>query len=359
MLRIETPFHGAVMNSRHGRPVAGGLKIAVRGEAPPDARVTVNDALAHRDGAKFSAEVVLTAKETDIIAVAADAQRREERRVRVVWDRHSRPRYRVAIDDNSFFLRDIAQKGYVSLFDSFYLKGLRELNRRYGAKFVLNIYYTTGDDFSLPQFPDRYKGEWRDNADWLKLAFHAHADKPDRPYENATPEKLAADFDQVAEQIRRFAGEETYSPPTIIHWGIVQPSAFPVLARRAVRVLSGYFRWTGGSEDANYLFDRERCEWLSHNEALKDFDTGIVFSLVDLICNLTPVEKIVPALEAAASDPCRAEIMDILTHEQYFWPFYHNHIPDHFERLEAAVRWLTEHDYRPVFFHEGLLGVPE
>jgi len=359
MLKIETPFHGAVLNRRHGQEVADGLKIVVQGEASPSDRVTVNGALARRDGARFSAEVVLTAKETDIVVVAAGAQSREERRARVVWDRHSRPRYRVAIDDNSFFLRDIAQEGYRSLFDCFYLKGLRELNRKYGAKFVLNIYFTTGDDFSLPQFPDRYKNEWRDNAGWLKLAFHAHADKPDRPYQNAAPEKLAADFDQVAEQIRRFAGEETYTLPTIIHWGMVQPAALPTLARRGVRVLSGYFQWTGSGYDINYLLDDARSEWLSRNEALKDFDTGIVFSTIDLICNLTPVEQIVPKLEAAAANPCRAEIMDILTHEQYFWPFYENYIPDHFQRVEAAVGWLRAHGYRPVFFHEGLLGEPE
>ena len=100
------------------------------------------------------------------------------------------PRYRFSIDDNSFFLRDIAQKGYKSLFDCFYLKMLRDLHAKYGVKFVLNIYYTTDDDFNLPQFPDRYKGEWRDNADWLRLAFHAYANKPDRPYQDAPPEKL-------------------------------------------------------------------------------------------------------------------------------------------------------------------------
>ena len=107
-----------------------------------------------------------------MIAVAEAEGRRHEDRVRVVWDRYSEPRYRFAIDDNSFFLRDIAGKNYKSLFDCFYLKLLRDLYRKYGAKFVLNIYYTAADDakfptaadFRLPQFPARYKGEWRDNA---------------------------------------------------------------------------------------------------------------------------------------------------------------------------------------------------
>lgn len=35
------------------------------------------------------------------------------------------------------------------------------------------------------------------------------------------------------------------------------------------------------------------------------------------------------------------------------------HIPDHFQRLDTTIRWMTEHGYAPVFFHEGFLGGPE
>ena len=87
-----------------------------------------------------------------------------EQRVRVVWDKHSFPRYRFSVDDNSFFLRDIAQQQYASLFDSWYLKIFRDLHAKYAAKFVLNIYYTTEDGFELPHFPERYKDKWRDSS---------------------------------------------------------------------------------------------------------------------------------------------------------------------------------------------------
>jgi hypothetical protein len=45
-----------------------------------------------------------------------------------------------------------------------------------------------------------------------------------------------------------------------------------------------------------------------------------------------------------------------MTHEQHFWPFYSSHVPDHFERLDIAFRWVTDNGYKPVFFHEGFLG---
>ena len=112
LLKIEQPFHGAVLNHRHGRPTADGLTIQVAGSAPLGDRVTVGGQPAKRTGTAFSAEVLLREHETDIVAVCEGSQRRGEHRVRVVWDKHSEPRYRFAIDDNVFFLRDIAKKGY-------------------------------------------------------------------------------------------------------------------------------------------------------------------------------------------------------------------------------------------------------
>ena len=359
MLKIEEPCHGALLNRRHGEAVEGGLKIRVSGEAPLRDRVTIDEIPAERAGTGFTSEVILREKETEIIAVSEGGHGHHEHRVRVLWDRYSEPRYRFSIDDNSFFLRDIAQKGYASLFDCFYLDILRDLHAKYSARFVLNIYYTTEDGFELPQFPDRYRSEWQDNADWLKLAFHAHANKPDRPYQYASPQHLIADLDRVAEQIHRFAGEQTYTPPTVIHWGMVMPSALKPLTERGVRVLSGFFNLRNGIWDVNYFLDDDRSEYLSRHDALMDFESGIIFSNVDIVCNNTPIERVVPTLESVVQNPNCAEIMDLFTHEQYFWPFYQVYIPDHAQRLDAAIRWVTEHGYTPVFFHEGLLGGQE
>lgn len=353
--KILEPYHGAVLNRRHGTQSADGLKIAVVGEAPTELAVTVNGQAARREGSRFFAEVMLRQRETDLTATAGQ----RETRVRVVWDRYSQPRYRFSIDDNSFFLRDVAQKGYRSLFDCWYLKMLRELHAKYGTKFTVNIYYTTGDDFSLPQFSDRYRSEWRDNAGWLKLAFHAWADKPDRPYQDAEPQKLLADLDRVAEQILRFAGEETYALPTVIHWGMTRQAALKPLAARGVRVLSGFFEKWDGRWDINYRFDDEISEYLSRHDAWKDFSSGIVFSRVDIVCNNVPVDKTVATLSPQLENPNTAEILDLFTHEQYFWPFYSRYLPDHPQRLDTALRFVTEQGYKPVFFHEGFLGGKE
>lgn len=359
-LVIEDPIDGAVLHRRHGQQTSEGLRITVQGRAPAGWQVYVNSQPAARNQQSFQAPVLLKAHENQIVAVAeGPTGQRAEDRIRVVWDRHSFPRYRVAIDDNSFFLRDIAQKQYKSLFDCFYLANLRKLHQKYGTKFVLNIYYTTGDDFNLSQFPDRYRGEWRDNAHWLRLAFHAWANDPPRPYQDAPAEKLLHDFDKVAAEIKRFAGEETYSPTTVIHFAMTRHEVFKPLYERGVRVLSGYFRKNAqGQWDINYRWDDLHSEYIFTHDVWKDFNSGIVFSRVDIVMDQTPIEKIVPTLEPLTKDPNTAELMDLLTHEQYFWPFYVNYRPDMVQRVETAVRFVTQQGYKPVFWHEGFLGAP-
>lgn len=358
-VKIREPFHGAVLNRRHGKQTDRGLEIAVRGDVATAGRVTVNGIPARRSGGQFEADVVLTEKEPELTAVCQGDAGRHEDRVRVVWDRLSRPRYRFSIDDNSFFLRDVYQKQYKSLFDCFYMKMLRDLHAAYGVKYTVNIYYTTGPDFNLSQFPDRYKSEWRDNADWLRLAFHAYANDPPRPYFDAEPEKLIADLDLVAGEIHRFAGEEAYAPPTVIHFAECRHEAFLPLVSRGVRVLSGYFAKQGDTWPVCYRWNDEVCSHLSQHDAWKDFQSGIVFSHVDIVLNSVPAERVLPTLDPQLANPNTAEIIDLFTHEQYFWPFYHNYLPDHPKRLDIALRWVTEHGFQPVFFHEGFLGGAE
>jgi hypothetical protein len=98
------------------------------------------------------------------------------------------------------------------------------------------------------------------------------------------------------------------------------------------------------------------ARYLSRHDALKDFPSGIVFSNIDMVCNNVPLDQIVP-VGGDCTGSNQAEILDLMTHEQYFWPFYVNHLPDHAQRIETAIRWATEHGYEPVFLHEGFLGI--
>ena len=373
--RIISPVDGAILGSRDGRRTSQGLEIIVEGECPAGlhGQLLVNGTKARRSGSLFRARILLENDETEIRASTNDGCISTQK-IRVHWRKDALPVFRLAIDDNIFFLRDLAQRRPADIFDSFYLKGLREIHRRTGMKVVLNLFFTTPEeDFNLSEFPEIYRGQFDDNADWLKLAFHAWKEFPDRPYQSREgAERLGRDYDAVASEILRFAGERAYSPTTVTHWAMVHPEFWQELWKRGTRILSGFFVTNTGSNyqggdatlswdlegygyDVNYCMYEPRSAWLSRHELLKDFKTGLVFSKVDLCCNLTPVSKILPALTTAKDNPATSEVMDVLTHEQYFWPFYKHYLPDHFERCMTAMRFCSEQGYRPAFFHEELV----
>lgn len=139
---------------------------------------------------------------------------------------------------------------------------------------------------------------------------------------------------------------------------MVRPSAWKPLAERGAKTLSGYFEKRGEQWLVNYRMDPVRSEYLSRHDALKDFDSGILFSNIDMVCNTVPLDRIVPRLDEIAERPDEAEILDLMTHEQYFWPFYSAYLRDHPQRVETAIRWATDRGYEPVFLHEGFLGLP-
>ncbi len=375
LARFLEPLHGSVLNHRHGR-MAEGLWITARLEwtAACGRSVWINGRPALRDGAEFSAGVLITEEEEVITATADSPGGPVLTQVRVVYDRFSRPRYRISIDDNIFCLEEIARTRPRSIFDCFYLRGLRDLHDRYGTKFALNVFFSSPDGkFTLDQFPDRYRAEFADNGNWLTWAFHAKSEFPDRPYQNCTPVEIGADYDLVASEILRFAGEAAYSPTTVVHWAMVDPGAWKALHDRGTRILSGFFApamegsYTGDGElppgptgtsvyDINYCMDNGRSAILHNRDFLKDFDSGLVFSKFELVLNNTPPGMIASILEPLKGDPQTAEVMDLVTHEQYFWPDYKAYRPDHFLRCETAIKWCTGNGYAPVFFHEGFAG---
>ncbi len=371
---FKCPFDGGIIHEHHGRPVLGTqksdngeslLKIEVSGIAPVDALVTVlapdgKTIPTVRKGNEFYCELLLKNRISEIQAVCTVNNVKRTIVTRPVWAQNSFKRYKFQIDDNSFFLRDIQKHEYKDIFECFYLKGLKALHRQYGTRFVLNCFYTTPErDFNMTMMSDRYKSQWEDNADWLRLAFHAENEFPDEPYKNATPEKLAADFDLTAREIKRFAGR-AYSPPGIIHWGTIRPEAYKTLWERGSRCLSGYFNRVGNkSWIVAFQLPDKVCEYMENHEGWMHFESGLTFSRLEIVCNSTPLEQIVPTLQRSIDNPATAEVLDFLTHEQYFWSSYKNYIPEHFARLDAAIRFAVERDYKPVWHNNGFFSIPE
>ncbi|NLC57784.1 MAG: hypothetical protein GX774_13185 [Armatimonadetes bacterium] len=355
-IRFLQPVDGDILNRHDGTPVEEGLAITVRVDAPAEAQVTVNGTPLSREGEVFTGRLLLRAPETRL---CARAEGHGEETITVLWDRHSFPRYRFSVDDNIQFLKDLARNAgrYGSLFDNHYLAFWREMHRRYGARIQFNVYYATDErDFNLTQMPECYRDEWQANADWLRLTFHAYADKPDRPYLGAGYDVLAHDYQLVTREIERFAGPELLSPFTTVHWGEATREGCQALRDQGIRGLAGYFVFENERASVSYYLDAAQVAHLNRRDYWKDTQTDLLFIKHDLVCNTLPLEAIVPHLEQVSANPHEAEVLELMVHEQYFCPFLPHYQPDAGDRVEAAIRWATEHGYRSIFYEEGFLG---
>lgn len=355
-LRITEPIDGAILNRHDGAVTGAGLKIQIKGAVQGRRSVRVNGAAASVQNGEFRAEVLLKDRVNRIVAESPGGLRDE---VTVLWDRDSFPRYRFSVDDNIRFLNDIAlhEPPYTSVFENVYLGFWREMHRKYGAKVHFNIYYEM-EGFTLARMPERFRREWQQNAGWIRLTFHARANSPDRPYVHSTAQRIRDDYRLVTREIERFAGKGLLSEVTTIHWGDTTEAAAEALTAEGVKVLIGYFDLRRELPAASYYVTMPQLLHLMGRDYWKDTRRDLLFVRHDMVINNVPLEQIVPRLERLAADPHQSEVIELMIHEQYFHPDYVSYEPDYRERVECAIRWVTERGYKPVFYGEGFLGAP-
>ncbi|MBR2374089.1 MAG: hypothetical protein IKA87_07650, partial [Lentisphaeria bacterium] len=84
----------------------------------------------------------------------------------------------------------------------------------------------------------------------------------------------------------------------------------------------------------------------------------ITFFRGNCCCNLVPLDVIPERLNKAVASAAAvgSEVFNVGSHEQYTFPYYHNYIPDHMERISKAAETMVGLGCKPVFFAKGLLG---
>ena len=367
MNQITSLRNGTVVSKFYGKVVEGVLQLPVSGIADEDAFVSVNGIEADRVGVTFTAVVPVSEKVTELVMTAENSCGKVTHTIKVIYDRDSFPRYNFFTDDNSFFWTEIVKTRPRSIFDQFYLKFLQKMHREYGTKFTLNLFFRNDHEpCLLSEMPDTYKGEFADNADWLKMSWHAYSEFPDRPYQNATADKLASDYDLIKSEVCRFAGEASFIPPIAAHWSMIRPDGMEELVKRGVRVMTSQFinPKTSLSEkqrsahlcDIGFFQNLRECLYLEKEQMLYSFAQNLLYLHGMLICNYWKPAEIIEILNEVKRNSLHHEVLSLETHEQYSFPKYFNYLPDHLERMESSIRWATENGYKPVFFAEGFLG---
>lgn len=357
--------NGSVVNCFNAKKEGQGVVLQVVGAADVTADVTFNGIKAQRSNYLATAEVPIT-ESRDAITMEIDhpVQGKMQQTIQIRYDRNEEKRYNFFIDDNIFCMTDIAKERPASLFDHFYMKFLREMHQKYGTLFTLNMFYKNDHTpFELKDFPACYKTEFMDNADWLKLSFHAYSEFPDRPYQNASEEKLASDFDLLKSEICRFAGEASFIPPVALHWSMAKPEGLDVLHEKGVRVLCAQFSKPKTSlterndgeriYDIGYFCSPEDFHQLEQTAMFHNFKHDITFLKSTLICNYYTPEQIVDVIHQEINN--NSGFLALETHEQYSYPYYFNYLPDHLQRIETSIRTATELGYKPVLFADDFL----
>ena len=143
----------------------------------------------------------------------------------------------LSFDDVDIAMRQLTEDStkYCSIFDHPFFRYLLYLHESYDAKMTLYI-YSENKDYSVSDFPNCYKPEFEQNADWLKLGFHAI--RPNHSeVETSQLERFAVAYEKTESSIVRFAGKDCMSHTLRLHYWQCTEEERAFLAQHGVRTL--------------------------------------------------------------------------------------------------------------------------
>lgn len=348
-LNFSFPIDGDCVNEYDGELRDGVLYLPVRLTGQPGAQIVVNETDARETApGVFEATVPLFGYRC---ALVAQDRRNPEHTARVTVFRLNDAvgGCRLSSDDNIIFLWDIHQHRdtYRSIFENPYLAVYKKAHDLYGITVHLNLFYAFDEmddfaedrgSFNLSMMTDKFRDEWIANSDWLRLSFHARTNHPDMPYRETDRKTIREDCLQVQNEIIRFAGRQTLSDVTTVHWGECTAEGMRALREVGVQGAAGYFEFNpDGSTLVSYYYPKDLVAHVGGRDFWVDTEEDLVYGRIDLVLNLYPLSEIRPRLEEICKDPHRAGFLEIMIHEEYFYSDYMNYIPE-FEQivLEAA-----------------------
>ena len=366
-LRFLFPIDGDCLCERDGAMENGALTLTVKLAAPADGTVTVNGVPATGQGGIFTAQVTLREGLTRL--VAEDAKNGARATVSVVFSTRWTGKFRISSDDNILFLANITahKDDYTSIFDDPYLAIYKKAHDLYGAKVHLNLFYafdrtaanyfeSERPDFDLSMVTDKFKEEWRANADWLQLAFHSRTEFPAAPYRYGDAATVTADYEAVRREVLRFAGEEAFSDDvTTVHFGAANEEVLHALRALGIKGLAGYFEIDRhGKPLVAYHTASPLTEYVGERDFWRDTELDITFGRIDLVLNLRSYDDLLAELDSILAHPHRSGFISLMIHEQYFYKDYKHHLPDFEARVLEPVRRVCERGYQGALLKEIL-----
>ena len=355
-LRFTTICDGDCFTCADGEMKDGKLLVPVTLTSGSD--VFVNEKSALKKDGLFEITLELDKGENIITAKNAD----ETLQIKVFVLEDGRGYSRISVDDNIIFLWDITKNKdvYTSIFENPYLAVYKKAHDLYGVCVHLNLFYQTPavhpnfsvvrEDFNLSMMTGKFKDEWIANSDWLKLNFHSLQEKPDKPYEFTDYDTIYNDCKNIQEEIIRFAGEQTLSDETTVHWGECSKEGILALRDRGIKSLAGYFTFNEGETFVSYFYPKELVAHIEDRDFWFDNELDVFFGKIDFVLNTREVKNdYISLLDDLKTKPTRCGYIDLMIHEQYYYEDYCNYIPTFEKIIVESSKWLKENGYKPAF----------
>ena len=347
------PIPGTMICLTYEKLARGEDRIACVVDAPVGCRVSVNGIPCRWENGYYRADVPFSGKRTVLTATNETYAETAESEVFRLYT--PKKIYRVSVDDNIWFLQDIArhQDVYKSIFENPYLALYQRLHEEYGSKFHFNIYYTCPErgGFSLPELSDRFRAEWQNVLPWLTLSFHARANFPNWPYVRSDYQTVYEHCREVNEEIRRFAGYLT--PVTTLHFADAPRECVRALYDCGIRALLGDFSLNrNGERWLCYYASQEEFDAVRKYSFWKDPSTGMILFPCDTVLNCYPPEGIRKEMDWFAQTYGDRSFVDVLIHEQLFYRDSGIWLPDYEQRLRAGIEYCRDHGYTPGFVRD-------
>lgn len=347
-IKFKEPIPGTMILLTDDKIERGLDKIDCIIDAPADHLIFLNGIKCTYENGYYRASLSLTQKKTELIALDETSGEKAESHVYRLYT--PKKIYRISIDDNIWFLQDIAknQDTYASIFENPYLAMYKKLHEEYGTKFHFNIYYTCPEHggFSLPELSDKFKSEWQSANDWMTLSFHAKANDPCWPYMNSNYDEIYGHCKAVMDEIERFAGYR--GAVTTIHFAEAPDECIKALYDLGLRAILGdYSLDKNGKPQICYHATQEQFDTVRKYCFWKNPDTKMIMFPCDTVLNMYTMEKMLGEIEWFNSTYPDRSFMDLLIHEQYFYPDYIKPLADYEDRLRAGIEWCISHGYVP------------
>lgn len=354
-LKFLFPIDGDFVNSRDGFWQDGVFYLDVLLQSDDGCpEVCGISAVYDEAAAAYKARIPLYGWRNRIIAKTGSA---EQLITVFVTEDEKLQKFRLSSDDNIRFMKELSEGDYASIFDHPYLAVYKKAHDLYGAKVHLNLFYAFDDRarslfsgghgyFDLSMMTDRYKAEFIANSDWLKLAFHAKSEFPDKPYLYADRKKVRDDCIAVCREICRFAGKECISNSTTVHWGEGSREVIRALRAMGFTSLTGYFTRDEHNDPlVSYYATPEMTDHIGGRDFWMDTAEDMIFGRIDSVLNVGPIDSVMQEVCDAVADPHRGGFVSIMIHEQYFYADYAHHLPDFEARVLGACEYLASKGY--------------